>query len=322
MTMTDINPEKLAARTIGLALKSSRFGSEREGDITAISTDASKSLLGLKKHLVPKTRGANRTDAPEAAVKAAEALRAVTLHDLNTQRWVRRIGLPSYFQDGTHRIPLGLLDRVQHYLTGRADERVPLVNAFVDAYPALIDAMQGPLGSQYKRSDFPRPDEVSEGFEFSWRWFELDGVPTRVQDVSEDAYAQAQKEIKKTMRKVAEGVRLAMRGYLLEIVKEVRGKLTGEADGTAKKFRQSTLLQNLTEFFETFPLRNVTDDDDLRKVVADLTAMTNSIDLETVKTDAGLQANLAATLDGTIKTLDALMVERGARVITFDDESL
>lgn len=318
--MTVTNAGKVAKRTIGLALECGRFGDRRKGNLDAVTVDADKGLLGLTKHLVPRTRG-RKADVPEAAQRAAKALRAVARHDLLAQEYLRlTVGLPSFFKPGTHRIPLALVDEVEKRLQDMADARKPLVAEFIDSYPELIEAMRGPLGSQYRAADFPAVEEVSASFRFGWRWFALDDVPEGIRDFSLVAWNAAQEKIAANMQAVADGVEMALRGYLREIVTTITAKLAGAEDGEPKKFRQSSILNELTDFLRTFELRNVTDDAELAALVDELKIATGGLDLDAVKTDARMQVTLKASLDSVGTALDGLLIGRGVRAIELPDE--
>ena len=315
-TTNPVDARAVAARTIGLALDCVRFGERRQGDIDSVTVDADKDLLNLRKHLVPRRqRRAQAQSVPQAALDAAKALRAVERIDSDAQDYLKRVGLPSYFKPGTHRIPLALVDEVETELTRRLESRGPAIDAFCALYPGLIEAMREPLGSQYRREDYLPVEDVRARFSFEWRWFELDGVPDRIDAVSSTAYRAAKKRLDADMKEAANSIRLALREYLREIVRELTTKLAGEADAAPKQFRQSTILSELSEFFRTFPLRDVTDDAELSAVVARLRQLTSNLDLDEVKTDVDLQKALRGDLSKTQAALDDLLIARGTRFI-------
>ncbi len=314
-----IDPRRVAARTVGLALDCRRFGDTRQGDLSKVTVDADKTLLGLSKRLVPRRRLATAT-LPAAATAAATALRRVERVDDGAQDYLKRTGLPSLFKPGIHRIPLALMEEVEAELARSQDERIPLVAAFVRLYPGLVDAMAGPLGSQYRRADYPPADVVEASFGFEWKWIELDAVPDKVRSVSRATFLASRKRLDAQMQEVAEGVRLALREYFREIVSTVGGKLAGRGDGVSKKFRQSSILADLTEFLRTYPMRDVTDDAALAALVEQAQRLTAGLDLEAVKADADLQGELKASLAEIETGVGALLVRRGQREIELADD--
>ena len=321
-TTTLSDARKVAARTIGIALDCVRFGDRRQGDLSKVEVDADKDQLVLGKHLVPRRRRrAQAMVVPQAAADAGRALTAVERVDFDAQEYLKRVGLPSYFRPGTHRIPLALVEEVEVELAKYAEIREPLVDDFCVRYPGLVDAMREPLGSQYRREDYPPVEDVRARFSFSWRWFELDGVPDRVEAVSTEAYRAAKRRMDAELKQVADGCRLALRSYLYKLVETIAGRLAGEADETPKQFRQSTLLAGLSDFFRTFPLRNVTDDAELEQLVGELQALTSNVDLDEVKDDVSLQRALRSQLDRVADNLDDLLVARGSREITLPEAS-
>jgi len=315
-TTTTPDPRAVAARTIGLALDCVRFGERRQGDLSSVTVDADKDLLNLGKHLVPRRqRRAQAVAIPKAAKDAANALRAIERIDFGAQEWLKTVGLPSFFKPGTHRLPLAMVEEVEQKMTDFLKLRGPAIDKFCALYPDLIEAMREPLGSQYRREDYPPVEDVRARFSFEWRWFELDGVPDRLDAVSTAAYRAAKKRLDQNMAEVVDGLRTALREFLRGIVAELTKKLAGEGDEAPKQFRQSTVLNDLSEFFRTFPLRNVTDDAALADVVAQLRLLTSNVDLDEVKTDADLQKALRADLEKAKGALDDLLIERGARFI-------
>jgi hypothetical protein len=316
---TPVDPRAVAARTIGIALDCRGFGERRRGDLSRVEVDADKDLLNLTKHLIPRrNRRGDAAAVPDAAKNAAKALRAVERIDSQAQDYLKRIGLPSFFKPGTHRIALALVDEVETRMQEFADAREPAIDGFCVAYPDLVESMREPLGSQYRREDYPPVEDVKARFSFEWRWFELDGVPDRIDAVSTEAYRAAKKRLDANLREAAVEIRNALRGYLLEIVRDLSSKLAGENDAKPKQFRQKTVLSDLSEFFRTFPLRDVTDDAELAGVVARLRDLTAGVDLEDAKDNIATQQALRANLKATEASLADLLVERGSRYIELE----
>ena len=91
-------------------------------------------------------------------------------------------------------------------------------------------------------------------------------------------------------------------------------KTLQKPDGDRKVFGQR-FFKRLDEFMATFQVRNLSDDGELKKVVAQLKKVADGTDLTTLKEDAPTQKALNKTLKGINTELDKLVEEGDSRMM-------
>jgi hypothetical protein len=96
-------------------------------------------------------------------------------------------------------------------------------------------------------------------------------------------------------------------------------RLAPGEDGRPKAFRDS-LVSNLAEFLDGFSLRNLTNDRQCEALVERLRKLLTGVDADDLRTSDTLRARVAAGIDKVKAKLDPLVVERGSRDISFEDD--
>src|SRR5260370_31678127 len=108
----------LAKKTVCIKMRLSTMGNTRKVSTSQIEADADKDLLRVSKHLL---------DSAE--------LKAIRRFDGEIRRFLYNICLP--FEIGIHLLPIAALETVQDRLRTFAEDRQPLVTAFLFVYTVL-----------------------------------------------------------------------------------------------------------------------------------------------------------------------------------------
>ena len=294
--------KQLAAMTVGLSLECCGFGNKRMGDLREVRTDADKARLTLHKTLLKN-----------------KALSQIDAHDWQTQKHIRELALPSYFKDGTYRMPLALVSEVDTYLNERLAERRELVEAFRPEYPKAIADAQAHLGPQFRAADYPTADAMVGRISMEWFWFELDGVPASVAAMNGQAASRARRRLNEKLAQLVGDVERRLTADVQALIGEMLEKLAGKGDGEPKQFKQGLLLTRITEYLRTYEARLGTMFPDLTAEIAKLRGVLGSVDLEDAKRNLGTQVTFHEQLADVSKAIDNLMVTRGRRAITLED---
>ena len=230
-------------------LSFARLGTRRKGDLDEIQTDADKDKLGLSKRVLL---------CPE--------FKAIRTHDRETVEWLKQRSIPALFKAGIYHISPEAALVIDEYLRARADERVALVQRFVEIYPKVREADRVQLGPQFRELDYPDPLDVPRRFAVNWRFFTL-GAPGELAKFSPQIFEREKDRIVGLMEEARqEGVALLRAGFK-ELVDHMVSALTPDEDGKRKRFYRSS-VDNLIEFLDTFPLRNLGDDAELGALLA------------------------------------------------------
>jgi len=292
------DPETAKA-TVLLDVRIQKPGKSRKADIGKVETTDDKTMLRLSKQLL---------DAPE--------LRAVEKQDNEFRAWLYTQAVPGApFRSGIHVIPAALIEDVDARITRYADRRSRLVEAFLLAYPQRIEDARQRLGSQWKATDYPPAENMRAAFSVSYQYltFETPAVLAglnrelwqREKDKARDMWAEAQDEM-----------RAAMRQAFGEIVSHMADRLTPGDDGKPKVFRDS-LIGNFREFLQTFPARDITNDQELAALVDRARALLSGIDADDLRKADGLRSSVAANIASIKADLDNAITTGSARARKF-----
>ena len=304
-TTTTDAAQLVTAKTICLALKRGRFGNVKKASLAQVEVDADKTLLRLSKQLL---------DSPE--------LKAIQKLDSEVQGYLRTVAFSSMFKGGVYLIPLAIVEQVEAALKNFAERRQVLVNAAVDAYPQRTQETSERLGVVHQPGDYPSAKRFEATFTFEWQYVTFD-TPTRLKAISAALFEQEREKAAAKLSVVADECRDAMRAGLASMVDRLVERLTPDADGKPKKFTK-TAVTNIHEFLASFELRNVTDDAELASVVEQARKVMAGVDVDMLRAKNGdndsVRAAMLAQLTGVANMLQPMVVDRGARDISFDDE--
>jgi hypothetical protein len=290
--------------TIGMRLVTRRFNNEKKADLSKVQTAAEKKMLKMEKSLL---------DSPE--------LKAISAFDLACQIWLSSAALPSYLMAGLYRIPIAKVRAIYDGLVERETQRKQLVEAFLDRYAALKQEAAALLADQYDPADYPKLEVVASKFKFEYFFMDIDEVPDQLKSIDAAIYGEAVKKTEAKLAQVVSDIRLGMSEAFSEVIAHMAERLQTGPDGKPKVFRDS-LVTNLTEFFEDFPLRNVTNDEGLTALVQKAKAVMAGITPDDLRdADGGVRAKVAKSISQIKTAVDAMVVER-TRAISFSATDL
>ena len=229
------------------------------------------------------------------------------------KRMLRTYALNSMFRPGVYAIPVQHVDYVDSVLKD-ADNNMHSVREKLQAeWPSVIKDAKERLGDLFDAADYPSAEEAANELQLSFRYMAIAETPAILKTIAADVYKEDVERAKKETEKELEAFRLHLRAALLEIVENMR-KTLQKPDGDRKVFGQR-FFKRLDEFMATFQVRNLSDDGELKKVVAQLKKVADGTDLTTLKEDAPTQKALNKTLKGINTELDKLVEEGDSRMM-------
>lgn len=234
-------------------------------------------------------------------------LKAVVAHLNETKRWFKQRALPSYLRVGVYRLSVAAVDGVIAGLQQRERELATLLDAFEVAYPAAVEVMRTRHAAIFDESNYPEASAARSEFGFSYR-FMASGVPKALAKINEAVYADQQRRYTELLQQTQQRYILLMREAVADVVGHMAERLAPNPDGTRKRMA-ATLVPNFREFVETFPLRNVANDNQLAALVAQLDSMfAGVVDTATLKDDDDLRDELARQTSAIKAVADKLVV--------------
>lgn len=299
------------SKTMALALDRSKFGNRRKVSMGAVEVSVVDAAQAEGENKADK----NMLSLSKRLLKSAE-LKAIDAIDNEAASYLFDVCVPSFFRPGIHLVPLAAVDKVDAKLTDLKAQRATLVETFIAAYPAAVEAMREVLGELFNPLEYPSDDAMRQQFAFSWRYLNL-GAPTQLQSVSAKVYAEQRQQIQAQVNDAAMEIRTMMRGTMAELVKHMVDRLTPDPDGKPKVFRDS-LIKNFNTFLENFELRNVTNDAQLQALVADAKKLIAGVDPKTLRDNDAMRAAVVSGVEKIKVSLDTMVVS--GRAINLDDD--
>ena len=298
MTIAEQTQKELSERAIYLVLDWSALGTWKRVDTEKVVTKKQK-----------------RDDEVRARKRVINSSAMSDLRSIRykVKRMLRTYALNSMFRPGVYAIPVQHVDYVDSVLKD-ADNNMHSVREKLQAeWPSVIKDAKERLGDLFDAADYPSAEEAANELQLSFRYMAIAETPAILKTIAADVYKEDVERAKKETEKELEAFRLHLRAALLEIVENMR-KTLQKPDGDRKVFGQR-FFKRLDEFMATFQVRNLSDDGELKKVVAQLKKVADGTDLTTLKEDAPTQKALNKTLKGINTELDKLVEEGDSRMM-------
>jgi hypothetical protein len=165
------------------------------------------------------------------------------------------------------------------------------------------------LGKLFDPTDYPA--EVRGLFRLDWDFPSVE-PPGYLLHLSPEVYRQEQERV---ARRFEEAVRLAEQAFTEEfarLVAHLTERLSGDAGGERKVFRDSA-VNNLTAFFDRFRNLSVGSHAELDHLVEQAKGLVRGVTAQGLRDDAGLRQHVVVRLAQVQTALDDLMVDRPRR---------
>ncbi len=203
------------------------------------------------------------------------------------------------------------LDGVNANMTSLQQDLANAVDELDDHYHELKRAARNRLGSLYNDNDYPV--SLRGLFELNWDFPSVE-PPDYLRQLSPELYRQ---ECQRAQARFDEAVQLAEQAFLEELNKLVAHlgeRLSGQADGKPKVFRDSA-VDNLEEFFDRFRRLNVRSSEQLDELVQRAQQVVRGVEPQQLRDNVSLRQQVASQLSGVQSALDGLLVDRPRRNI-------
>ena len=292
--------------TTCLLLRFHKTGLIRKGNIAKIQTTANKQRLGLHKKILESDNYDN-----------------MLLIARDCRRYAKARQVPgSPFSEGTHLIPLPLVDDLDAKIANAEQAYNNWADLFVAEYSTLVDEAEAELDDQFDRSNyFDTSTEAGRNalrakFWVERRWF--DWSPASNKKVSPTIANQEQKRQATEIKDMALQVKAALRVGLKKLIDHLVERLTPGAGGNRKAFAPTTITK-VVDFLELFSARNVCGDKELALLADEAKAVLAGQTPESIKEDEEVAAVVATRMSMVKDNLDKLVVELPDRVLYMED---
>lgn len=289
----------LINKTVFLKTRFGAMGNTRKVSGDVLNTDASKDRLKVSKTLL---------DSPE--------LDAIKKADGKMRQWLYNTCLP--FDMGIMLLPVGLIEAAEEKMTTYKAERAALVETFISVYPSLQDAAAQSLGSLFNATDYPTADEIRKRYTFDWQYTSFT-VPGSLKNISAALFEAEKVKMQETIASATADITALMRETLHKLVGHLQERLAPGDEGKPKILKESA-VKNLTEFLDTFDLRNVTGDKELAEQVAKARSLVSGTSATLLRSNDALKSTVLSGLDSIMDSLSGMVEVKTGRKFLEEDE--
>jgi hypothetical protein len=190
-------------------------------------------------------------------------------------------------------------------------ELVEAVSGLDEHYAELKSAARERLGSLFNAADYPA--SLQGMFQIAWDFPSVE-PPEYLRRLNPEVYQQ---ECERVASRFDEAVQLAEGAFIEELqslVSHLTERLSGQADGKPKVFRDSA-VENLTQFFERFRELNVRSNEQLDELVSHCQHVVAGVEPQSLRDNNVLRQSMASELSQVQNVLDELIVDRPRRNI-------
>lgn len=222
----------------------------------------------------------------------------------------KAMSLP-YPEPGIRLIRQSQIETFNEQLTLLQQELAEAVAGLDEHYTELKSAARERLGSLFNPADYPA--SLQGMFQVAWDFPSVE-PPEYLRRLNPEVYQQ---ECERVATRFDEAVQLAEATFIEELqnlVSHLTERLSGQADGKPKVFRDSA-VENLPQFFERFRELNVRSNEQLDELVDHCQHVVVGVEPQSLRDNNVLRQSMASELSQVQNVLDDLLVDRPRRNI-------
>lgn len=294
-------------KSIALSVNTSKIGVRRK-------VDSRKMQL--------KDGNGNQPDERSIAVNkeliSCESFDAIGKLDGEFRNNLYKLALPNpLFKNGTYLIPLGLIEEIDTMIENYKNNRDTLVNDFIDEYDNSVENAKERLGGLFVASDYPSKEVVARSFNVSSQYIEI-GIPEKLGVIAPEIFQKEKKAFQEKLTLAADEITAAMRESFQELVNHMIERLQPDEQGNTKIFRDS-LVRNFREFMDTFNARNITNDEELQKLVDQARSVLNGKSASDLRNNDDVKTQVSNGMNQIKNSLTNMIMNSPRRKFKLDD---
>lgn len=248
--------------------------------------------------------GKKLLDTSHPAYKAVTAIRGRAV------AYWKEVSLP-FPEPRLRLIRQNQVDEFNSRMTSFGDELDEAVLELNQHYDELRRAARERLGDLFDPSDYPSTLVGLFAIEHDFPSVE---PPPYLRQLSPEVYQQ---ECQRVQSRFDDAVQLAEQAFLEELarlVDHLTERLSGQADGRPKVFRDSAVT-NLSGFFDRFRSLNIRSNEQLETLVSEAQQVVSGVDPGQLRDSEALRQRISSQMAAVQAGLDQLLVDRPRRNI-------
>jgi hypothetical protein len=215
-------------------------------------------------------------------------------------------------------MPISLIAQVEAELDAAEATRQVLISLACAAYPRLIQAIRGRLGTLFNAADYPPVEKIRQAYSRDIQYLTLN-VPGSLKAVSQAVFERERARAQRQWEEATELIQQTLRQGLYELVGRMVDRLTNDTNGKPRVFRDS-LVSNLEDFLKVFDARNLGNDEDLAALVERCRELMEGVEPTDLRPDASLREAVQRGFSQVQAQLDRLPPMGATRRITFEED--
>jgi hypothetical protein len=218
------------------------------------------------------------------------------------------------FGDGTYLAPLAIVKSVGDRLKQYREELRLAVEEVIEKYPGEVEKQRKELAELFNEKEYPTVDEVRASFKLKWSYVSF-SAPDQLETVDRAAYEEAVSDQEERLASVYDEIAVSLRAAGFQIVRNLIARLEPVAEGGKKKAIFPTVLRDVREFVKTLPSRNLTDDDELAKVMSELAKAVDGIEVDDIRGSKVIREQVMKAAASASEKLEQMVSTGGRRAI-------
>ncbi len=291
---------RLRTRTAAVRLSFTWLGA-RKTLTTEQKSQAAESFGAEGKYL---SAGKKLLDTSHPAFKAVTAIRGRAV-----SYW-KGVSLP-FPEPGIRLLRQDAIDGFDNQIAIFRSDLDEAVTELDRHYDELRNAARDWLGDLFNPADYPPSLIGMFAIEHDFPSVE---PPSYLRQLNPELYEQECQRVESRFNEAVQLAETAFTEELAKLVEHITDRLTGEATGKPKVFRD-TAVTNLSDFFERFRSLSIRSNDELDDLVDRAQKIVQGVEPQQLRDNASLRQHIATQMSTVQASLDGLLVDRPRRNI-------
>ncbi len=220
------------------------------------------------------------------------------------------------FGSGAYLLPTLNVGKAMAACTAAQAQLAENVEALIAQLPDIKARRKAKLGSVYSEAAYPTDDEIRKSYKIGYSFVRF-GAPENLVEVDAAVAEQAEQDWNAKLSDAYADVVLGLRESAALVMRELARKLAADDEGKPKALRPQA-LDDLNELLQRLPVLNsVGQDESLTDALAKVGALSQGLDVETLRKNPTIRGMLLTAAEQTAATLDSLVIT-GRRAMSFD----
>ena len=222
-------------------------------------------------------------------------LDTIVKYAANARAWHISQTLP-WTDNGSRLLPMSNFVNYKKQLGELEANYEALVDKFIIAYPNLVSAAAFQLGTLFDRNEYPDENSLKKKFKFTYSFFPVPTAGDFRIDINEEAKAEIMANCNSAYQDRLNNAMREAWGRLHDCLSRMSERLTDNADGSRKIFRDS-LVENGVELVTMLKHLNITQDPKLEQARRELQVAIGAHDLDSLRDNSNAREAVKLKVD-------------------------